>query len=133
VKGTARHFELHVAKPDETIPFYKELLGYFEWNVLGEWPGGLGMGDDNNVSLWFMATPDDHRQHPFDRDATGLSHFAIWVDGQEAVDTFVREYMQPHGIAAQFETPRARADFGGSYYQVMFVDPEGLAIEVYHA
>ena len=34
--------------------------------------------------------------------------------------------MQPRGIAPQFETPRARPDFGPSYYQVMFVDPEGL-------
>ena len=32
-----------------------------------------------------------------------------------------------------FETPRARPDFSQTYYQVMFVDPEGLAIEVYHA
>lgn len=133
MKGTARHFEIHVSNPDETIPFYKGLLGYFEWAVLGEWPGGLGMGDENGVSLWFMTTPDDHRAHPFDRDATGLSHFAIWVEDAAAVDTFVREYMQPHGIAPQFETPRARDDFGGSYYQVMFVDPEGLAVEVYHA
>ncbi|MDA0364953.1 MAG: hypothetical protein O2843_03680 [Chloroflexi bacterium] len=45
----------------------------------------------------------------------------------------MREYMEPHGIAPQFETPRARSDFGGKYYQVMFVDPEGLALEVYHA
>jgi catechol-2,3-dioxygenase len=128
----ARHFELHASKPDETIPFYKDLLSYFEWDVLGEWPGGLGMGDGNQVSLW-LATPEDHRQHAFDRDATGLSHFAIWVDGREAVDTFVRDYMQPHGIEPQFETPRARGDFGGNYYQVMFVDPEGMAVEVYHA
>lgn len=131
MKGKASHFEIHVSKPDETIPFYKDLLTYFEWKVLGEWPGGLGIGDEHGVSLWFMATPDDHRQHPFDRDATGLSHLAIWVDDQAAVDGFVREYMEPRGISPQFETPRARDDFGGKYYQVMFVDPEGLAVEVY--
>lgn len=132
MKGTAHHFELYISKPDDTIPFYKDLLGYFEWNVLAEWPGGLGIGD-GNVSLWFLPTPDEHRTHPFDRDATGLSHFAIHVENAEAVDTFVREYMQPHGLEPQFETPRARPDFGGEYYQVMFVDPEGLAVEVYHA
>ena len=41
--------------------------------------------------------------------------------------------MKPKGIAAAFDTPRARADFGGKYYQVMFVDPEGLAVEVFTA
>jgi len=48
----------------------------------------------------------------------------------------VREYMQPRGIKAEFETPRARPEFNllsGAYYQVMFVDPEGLAVEVFHA
>ncbi|MDA0364954.1 MAG: hypothetical protein O2843_03685 [Chloroflexi bacterium] len=45
VKGKAHHFELHMSKPDETIPFYKDLLGYFEWKVLSEWPGGLGIGE----------------------------------------------------------------------------------------
>ena len=39
--------------------------------------------------------------------------------------------VQSNGIEAQFETPRARTDFGPSYYQVMFVDPEGLAVEVF--
>jgi len=135
MKGTANHFEIHVSKPDVTIPFYKDLLGYFEWQVIAEWPGGCGVGD-GNVSFWFFATQDDHRQHPFDRDATGLNHIGIHVDSKEAVDAFVREYMQPRGIKAEFETPRARPEFNllsGAYYQVMFVDPEGLAVEVFHA
>jgi catechol 2,3-dioxygenase-like lactoylglutathione lyase family enzyme len=132
VKGRANHFEIHVSKPDETIPFYKDLLGYFEWKTLSEWPGGLGIGGDG-VSFWLFATPEEHRKHAFDRDATGLSHIGIHVDSAEAVDTFVREFMQPRGIQPQFDTPRARTDFGPTYYQVMFVDPEGLAIEVFHA
>jgi hypothetical protein len=45
----------------------------------------------------------------------------------------VREFMQPRNIEPQFETPQARPDFRESYYQVMFVDPEGLAVEVFHA
>ena len=28
---------------------------------------------------------------------------------------------------------RAREEFSPTYYQVMFLDPEGLAIEVFHA
>jgi hypothetical protein len=41
--------------------------------------------------------------------------------------------MKPKGIEAQFETPRAREEFSPNYYQVMFVDPEGLAVEVFTA
>ena len=90
MKGKANHFEIHVAKPDETVPFYRELLQYFEWNVLDEWPGGLGISD-GGVSLWLMTTPAEHANNAFDRDATGLSHFGIHLGSREGVDTFVEE------------------------------------------
>jgi hypothetical protein len=78
MKGSANHFEIHVARPEVTIPFYKELLGYFEWQILAEWPGGLGIGD-GNVSLWFFGTPSDRPPQPYDRDGVGLGHFGIHV------------------------------------------------------
>jgi catechol 2,3-dioxygenase-like lactoylglutathione lyase family enzyme len=131
VKAAANHFEVRVAKPAETFAFYRELLGYLGWEVLYEAPEMLGMGD-GNVSLWFGPTPEDHRRNAFDRDATGLNHIGLHVDGKDDVDAFVRDYLQPHGIWPQFDTPRARPEFGPTYYQVMFVDPEGLALEVFH-
>ena len=131
MSGMASHVEFHASKPDETLPFYRELLGYFGWTVAGEWPGGLGMGD-GQVSLWFTATPEGHRT-PLDRDATGAGHVGIKVDSRADVDTFVREYLEAHAIAPQFETPRAREDFGPTYYQVMFLDPEGMPVEVFTA
>ena len=130
MKGSLNHLEMHASQPDVTIPFYKDLLSFFEWQVVAEWPGGLGIGD-GNCSLWFFATPEEHVESGFNREATGLSHFGIKVDSKDAVDTFYNDYMQSKGIEAQFETPRARTDFGPSYYQVMFVDPEGLAVEVF--
>ena len=130
MRGTANHFELHASKPEETFQFYKDLLGYLEWQVVAEWPGAVGLSD-GSVSLWLFATSEEHQAQPFNRDATGLSHMGIKVDSREDVETFVREYLEPRGITPQFETPRAREDFGPTYYQVMFVDPEGLAIEVF--
>jgi catechol 2,3-dioxygenase-like lactoylglutathione lyase family enzyme len=130
VKGTLNHVELHAAQPDVTIPFYKDFLSYFEWNVIAEWPGGLGMGD-GHASLWFFPTSDAHKATAFNRDATGIGHIGIHVSSKDDVDAFYNDYMKPKGIQAQFETPRAREDFGGKYYQVMFVDPEGLAVEVF--
>ncbi|MCK9496134.1 MAG: VOC family protein [Dehalococcoidia bacterium] len=130
MKGTLNHVEVHVSKPDETIPFYRELLLHLGWQVVSEWPGGLGVSD-GNASLWFFPTPEELRAAGFNRDATGMAHIGIRVDSREEVDAFVSDYLQPHGLAPQFETPRAREDFGPTYYQVMFVDPEGLAIEVF--
>jgi catechol 2,3-dioxygenase-like lactoylglutathione lyase family enzyme len=130
MKGVANHIELHVANPDATIRFYKDMLGYLEWAPVAEWPGGLGMSD-GNVSIWLFTTPDDKRQQSFDRDATGIGHLGFRVGSQSDVDEFASQYMAQHSIQPQFETPRARTDFSPNYYQVMFVDPEGLAIEVF--
>lgn len=131
MKGRVNHIELHMAKPAETLPFYKELLGYFEWPVMGEWPNMLGMGD-HSFSIWLLPSAPEHASTALNRDAAGIGHIGIHVDSKEDVDSFVREFMQPRGIVPQFDTPRAREDFGPTYYQVMFLDPEGLAIEVYH-
>jgi catechol 2,3-dioxygenase-like lactoylglutathione lyase family enzyme len=131
LKGSLNHVEIHAADIDAAKAFYKPLLAYFDWKVMAEFPVGFGMADGNGTSLWWFSTQDAHKAAKFNRDATGIGHVGIHVDSKADVDTFYNEYMKPNGIEAQFETPRARADFGGSYYQVMFVDPEGLAVEVF--
>ena len=130
MKGSLNHIELHTATPDVTIPFYKELLSHFEWNVVAEFPNGLGMSD-GNASLWFFPTPDDLKASGFNRDATGISHFGVKLSSRPEVEAFYNDYMKPKGIVATLDTPKAREDFGPNYYQVMFVDPEGLLIEVF--
>jgi len=132
LKGSLNHIELHTATPDVTIPFYKDLLSQFEWKVVAEFPSGLGMSD-GNASLWFFPTPDHLKATAFDRDATGISHFGLKVPSRSDVEAFYNDYMKPRGIEAVLNTPQARADFGPNYYQVMFVDPEGLLIEVFTA
>jgi catechol 2,3-dioxygenase-like lactoylglutathione lyase family enzyme len=130
VKGSLNHIELHSADIDATKVFYKEMLGFFDWKVQMEFPGGFGMADGNGTSLWWFATQDPHKATALNRDATGIGHIGIHVDSREDVDAFYNDYMTPKGIEAQFDTPRAREEWG-KYYQVMFVDPEGLAVEVF--
>jgi hypothetical protein len=98
--------------------------------TLYEGDGMLGIGD-GHISLWFL--PPQGEKKAIDRDTGGMNHLGIHVDSAAEVDEFYRDFMQPRGIEAAFDTPRARPEFGASYYQVMFVDPEGLAIEVFHA
>jgi catechol 2,3-dioxygenase-like lactoylglutathione lyase family enzyme len=133
MKGSLNHLEIHAANIDAAKAFYKDLLAYFEWSVVAEFPVGFGMADGNGTSLWWFATQDPHKAAKFNRDATGIGHIGIHVASKEDVETFYNDYMKPKGIEPQFDTPRARPDFGGSYYQVMFVDPEGLAVEVFTA
>jgi len=131
VKGSLNHLQYNVLTPEVTLPFYKELLGYFEMKTLMEFPNFLGIGDDN-FSLWLMP-PNDGERKPWDRDGQGLNHLGIHVESRESVDQFYEDSMTPHVFKPAFETPPAPPDFSPTSYQVMFVDPEGLAIEVYHA
>lgn len=128
MKGSFQHVQFNVANPATSIPFYKDLLTYLEMNVVYEADGALGVSD-GHTSFWFFPTGVEHI---YNRDGAGMNHLGLAVDSNEDVDRFYSEFMQPRGLEAQWETPRTRDEFG-SYYQVMFEDPEGLAIEVFHA
>ena len=131
-KGAFSNVVINVSRPEQTFAFYKTLLGYFDWQTIVEWPDGLGMSADEAApSVWFLSTEQAQRGHPFNRDAAGLNHFGILVENAAAVDTFISEFMRPNAIEPQFDTPRARPDFSPTYYQVMFLDPEGYPAEVY--
>lgn len=128
MKGRFDHVQYGAA--NETLQFYRDLAAFFEMQTLMDSPNFMGIGDGNS-SFWVGGVADDKKAHVYDRDAAGLNHIGIKVSSAEEVQTFQRDFMQPRGIEPQFDTPRARTDFGPSYYQVMFVDPEGLAIEVF--
>lgn len=130
MKGTFNHIEFRTSKAAETFPFYKDLLTHLEWEVVAEWPGAMGLSD-GSVSLWFFETIEEHQQAGFNRDAAGVAHFGIHLASRADVEAFTAEYLEPHGIAPILGTPQARDDFGPTYFQVMFEDPEGLLIEVF--
>lgn len=123
-----KHFQINISNPAVTIPFYKKLLSYFDYKVIHEDENFVGMGSSID-SFWFMKVGAENSTSKLNRDAVGLNHFAFHVETRADVDKFYEEFMKPNNIKAEFETPRDRPDFG-AYYQVMFLDPEGLALEV---
>jgi catechol 2,3-dioxygenase-like lactoylglutathione lyase family enzyme len=111
--------------------FYKQLLTFMGWKVLFEMPGMLGMGDDQDTSLWFA--PPIKGDVKNDYDGPGTNHLAFSVGSQKDVDEAV-VYLEQRGIAALFETPRHRPEFthgsDQTYYQVMFESPDRLLFEI---
>jgi catechol 2,3-dioxygenase-like lactoylglutathione lyase family enzyme len=128
VNVTKKHFQLNISDPALTIPFYKKLLTYFGYTIIHETDTLLGMGSGVD-SFWLMKVGETYLGQHLDRDSVGLNHFAFHVENKADVDKFKVEFMEPNGIKAEFDTPRDRPEFG-VYYQVMFLDPEGLALEV---
>lgn len=128
MKGSLKHIQINVSNPKEAIPFYKGLFEYFGYKVIHETDNMVGLGNSDH-SIWFLKTDEKLASIPYNRDANGLNHLAIHVESREDVDKFYKEFMGQKNIKAEFDTPRERPEMG-TYYQVMFLGPDNLALEV---
>ncbi|HEY7467189.1 MAG TPA: VOC family protein [Dehalococcoidia bacterium] len=131
MKGTIEHVGINVSGPP-VAAFYQEMLGYFEWNVVAEGEGWSGL-TDGHVSMWI--TPPQ-AESEYNRDAVGLNHLGLHVDTVADVDKFTAEFLKPHGVEPILDSPRVlpgSESRPGIYYQVLFTDPDGQLIEVFHS
>jgi catechol 2,3-dioxygenase-like lactoylglutathione lyase family enzyme len=114
----------------ENLPFYRDLLTFLGWRVIGEWPGMIGLGSLGGQSLWFIGQA---REVSNDYDGPGLNHLAFAAASVADVDESVA-WLHGRGVAALFETPRHRPDFSAdeqsTYYQVMFETPDRILVEI---
>jgi catechol 2,3-dioxygenase-like lactoylglutathione lyase family enzyme len=128
VQTQLAHMQFNVQA--ENLAFYRDLLQHLGWQTLYDVEGMLGVGDKNQVSLWFIgqAKPVSN-----DYDGPGLNHLAIGTATQDNVDA-AADYLRQHSVELLFETPRHRAEFTQSaeetYYQVMFESPDRVLFEV---
>jgi hypothetical protein len=132
VKATLEHVGINVSGPP-VATFYKEMLtGYFDWNVVAEGEGWVGL-TDGHTSIWI--TPPQSQQD-YDRDSIGLNHMGLHLDTVAEVDKFTAEFLKPRGVEPILDSPRVlpgSESRPGIYYQVLFTDPDGQLIEVFHS
>jgi catechol 2,3-dioxygenase-like lactoylglutathione lyase family enzyme len=133
MKATFQHVQFNVGDPDGSLPFYRDLFTFLGMKIIVEHPGELIGASDGATNFYFYRTDEDKRDYVYNRDASGMNHLGLHVETNEDVDRFIEDFLKPHSLEPQWGTPRSRPDYGGQYYQVMFEDPEGLAIEVYHS
>jgi len=123
-----RHIQFNVR--DENLPFYRDLLTFLGWGLIGEWPGMIGLGSVAGQSLWFgsqvKAVVNDY-------DGPGMNHLAFVAASIADVDEAVA-WLRAHDVAALFDTPRHRPEFArdeqSTYYQVMFETPDRILLEI---
>ncbi len=122
------HMQFNVR--DENLPFYRDLLTFLGWDLIGEWPGMIGLGSLGGQSVWFAGQVKEVAN---DYDGPGLNHLAFAAASIADVDEAVA-WLQAHGVPALFETPRHRPEFGrdesSTYYQVMFETPDRILVEI---
>jgi catechol 2,3-dioxygenase-like lactoylglutathione lyase family enzyme len=114
----------------ENLPFYRDLMVFLGWDLIGDWPGMVGLGSVEGQSLWFSG---DVKEVTNDYDGPGLNHLAFAAAAVADVDAAVA-YLQARGVALLFETPRHRPEFArdeqSTYYQVMFETPDRILLEI---
>lgn len=122
------HMQFNVR--NENLPFYRDLLTFLGWDLIGEWPGMIGLGSLADQSLWFSGQVKEVSN---DYDGPGLNHLAFAAASIADVDEAVA-WLQAHDVAALFETPRHRPEFSAdessTYYQVMFETPDRILVEI---
>jgi catechol 2,3-dioxygenase-like lactoylglutathione lyase family enzyme len=91
----------------ENLPFYRDLLTFLGWDLIGEWPGMIGLGSLGGQSVWFSGQVKEVAN---DYDGPGLNHLAFAAASIADVDEAVA-WLQARGVAALFETPRHRPEF----------------------
>jgi len=132
VKASFEHIGLNVSGQN-TMTFCKEMLAFLEFSVVAEGEGWAGLSD-GDLSIWI--TPAQAQQNEYNRDAVGLNHLGLHLASVAEVDQFAAGFLKPHGVAPILDSPRilpGSESRPGVYYQVLFTDPDGQLIEVFHS
>jgi glyoxylase I family protein len=129
MKASLTHLQLNVADFAKASPFYKDLLGYFDYKMISEGKGYVGMSN-GTVDFWIMDVPADRANNAFHRKNPGVNHFAFKVSSKEDVDRFVEEFLKPRSIATLYETPKVFPEYTPDYYAVFFESPDRMKLEI---
>ena len=129
MKSFVYHIQINVADKNISFPFYKELLGYLDYEVMFEDEKVLGLGN-SDTDIWLVQTDTKFVGNKFHRKNTGVNHISFGLESKENVDKFVSEFLKPKGIKFLYETPKEFPEYGKGYYAVYFEDPDRIKLEV---
>ncbi len=123
---------MNVSNPKTSLPFYKDLLGYFGYKVINKSEEHIEMSN-GTTDFWILATDSEYKKNTFHRKNTGINHLAFKVTKKEDVDLFVKEFLQPRKINTLYQTPKLFPEYKEGYYAVFFEDPDRIKLEIVHA
>jgi glyoxylase I family protein len=129
------HLDLVVGSLEESLGFYRDVLGPLGWTDLHEATGERGekivylLGTDVVPLLGLRERSGDRPISPYDRYDLGLHHVAFSAPSRQAVDAAAGR-LRARG--ARFDGEPGERDYVPGYYALYCFDPDGLKIEVVH-
>ena len=104
MKAPLGHIQFNVRQ--ENLPFYRDLLVFLGWELIGDGPGMIGLGSVEGQSLCFSGAATAVSN---DYDGPGMNHLAFAAASVADVDEAVA-FLTARGVASLFETPRHRPE-----------------------
>jgi catechol 2,3-dioxygenase-like lactoylglutathione lyase family enzyme len=131
MKAFVYHIQVNVCDGAVSLPFYRDLLHYLEFQCVHDDPRVAGYSD-GRTSIWLIETAGGHTAPGFHRKRTGLNHIAFRVPHRNDVDRFSQDFLAPRELAPLYRTPREFPEYRPGYYAVFFEGPDRLKLEVVH-
>ena len=122
------HIYITVQDFDVCLPFYEQLLQYFDMQCLVR-SDSLYYCVGSRTGIAIRAASEEHAGTPFDQYRAGLHHVCLRAYAREDVDA-IHEFVRSIG-AKIVHSPREE-DWAPGYYSVLFEDPCGTRLEVNH-
>jgi catechol 2,3-dioxygenase-like lactoylglutathione lyase family enzyme len=125
------HVELNVPDYERAIQFYDQMFGWLGYSSFST----LGIG---YVSTYYTAFPHSYigiqpSRYPEhlkqEEKRVGINHVALWAKSRREVDSFYRDFLQPHGLVV-LDPPDCCPEYSPGYYAVFFLDPYGIRWEL---
>ena len=119
------HVYLTVQDFDRCLPFYEQLLGFFEMQCLVK-TDTLFYCVGSRTGIGIRAASAEHARTPFDQNRAGLHHLCFRARARDDVDAIYR-FVQ--GIGARIVHPPQEESWAPGYYSVLFEDPDATRLE----
>jgi len=125
VTNGAHHIGLTVPNLSETKAFFIDTLGFQQVGEKPDYPAAFVSDGTVMITLWQAKDPAS--AVPFDRkNGIGLHHFALKVDGQDALDALYATLSETAGVEIEF-APESLG--GGAVRHMMCTIPGGIRTE----
>lgn len=129
MKANIGHVGINLSNSTKSFRFWKDLLKYLEFKIIGEASGHFDAYGKGNY-LCISVVGKNYKAHSFHRKRIGLNHIAFSVSSRKHVDLFVSEFLLPRCIKPLYGGAKAYPQYVDGYYAVYLEDPDQIKIEI---
>jgi catechol 2,3-dioxygenase-like lactoylglutathione lyase family enzyme len=127
IAGTLHHVEIYVASLEDSLKFWKPLLGMFGYEEFQNWDQGVSY-KLKETYIVFVQVEEGYLEPGYHRKRSGLNHLAFHADSRKQVDQ-ITAWVRVSGYMILYEDRHPFAG-GPDYYALYCEDPNRIKVEI---